>query len=161
MKPLTTQLVNRLKLEEGFTLIELMVVVMIIGQLLLLSIPTFIGTKNHAQDVAAKSSAVRAIQTGRIVYTDTVSYTSATPANLATAEPSMQFFNATTPSTGSSNASTDNSSPQVLTVAVWSASGTCFYAKDQALIGTSYAKVTGSTQANCTAANVPGSMTGW
>ena len=161
MKGFKERALARLKSEEGFTLIELMVVVMIIGQLLLLSIPTFIGTKNRAMDAAAKSGAVRAIQTGRIVYTDTVSYTSASTSALTTAEPSMTFNNATTASTGSKVASTDNSAPQVFTVAVWSTSGTCFYAKDQALVGVSYGKVTGGTQANCTASNVPGTLTGW
>src|SRR5437868_905299 len=42
--------------EEGFTLIELMVVVLIIAILIAIAIPTFLGARTRAQDRAAQSS---------------------------------------------------------------------------------------------------------
>ena len=42
--------------EEGFTLIELMVVVLIIAILIAIAIPTFLGARERAQDRAAQSS---------------------------------------------------------------------------------------------------------
>ena len=93
--------------EDGFTLVELMVVVAILAVLLLMSVSTFVGVKSRAQDSAAKQTAAKALETGRIVFTDQATYATATPAALTQAEPSLQFFDAVTPSDESGKASTD------------------------------------------------------
>jgi type IV pilus assembly protein PilA len=41
--------------EEGFTLVELMIVVLIVGILLAIAVPTFLGARARAQDRAAQS----------------------------------------------------------------------------------------------------------
>lgn len=46
----------RRRSEQGFTLVELMVVVLIIGVLLGIAIPTFLGARSRSQDSVAKSS---------------------------------------------------------------------------------------------------------
>ena len=63
-----------LREEDGFTLIELMVVVVILGALLLMATSTYSGVKARAQDSAAKQTAARALETGRIVFTDGATY---------------------------------------------------------------------------------------
>lgn len=153
MRKWLDRLAERLNAEEGFTLIELMVVVLIIGQLIAMSVPTFLGTRARAQDIGAKSSAARTITTGRIVFSDQASYLGATVAALGTAEPSMTFQDATTASTGTKVVSTSTPDSKTLIAAVWSPSGTCWFIKDQTSSGVSYGKAVASAQANCTATN--------
>jgi len=77
--------------EEGFTLIELMVVVLIIAILIAIAIPTFLGARTRAQDRAAQSSLRNALTAAKTSFTDTSDYSGATPANLQAIEPSLTF----------------------------------------------------------------------
>jgi type IV pilus assembly protein PilA len=84
--------------EQGFTLIELMVVVLIIAILIAIAIPTFLGARNKANDRAAQSSLRNALTAAKTSFTDTGDYTGATPAGLLAIEPSLSFVS--TASTG-------------------------------------------------------------
>ena len=61
--------------EAGFTLIELMVVLLIIAILLAIAIPTFLGVANSAGDRAAQSNLTNALTEVKALYQNNAAYT--------------------------------------------------------------------------------------
>src|ERR1700681_3211715 len=97
MHELRTRLAHRRKNardrgEEGFTLIELMVVVLIIAILIAIAIPTFLGARQKAQDRAAQSNLRNALTAAKTAYVDSQSYASDVANSAYTSiEPSLHF----------------------------------------------------------------------
>lgn len=79
--------------QEGFTLIELMVVVLIIAILIAIAIPTFLGARERAQDRAAQSSLRNALTAENVYYTDAQFYND-DQTQLQAIEQSLQWNNA-------------------------------------------------------------------
>jgi len=61
--------------EAGFTLIELMVVLLIIAILLAIAIPTFLGVTGSANDRASQSNLTNGLTEAKALYQNTQSYT--------------------------------------------------------------------------------------
>lgn len=134
--------------DEGFTLIELMVVVLIIAILIAIAVPTFLGARKRAQDRAAQSNIRNAFVAEKTHYTDAQLYTEVV-ADVMAIEPSLTVVQGLTPAAGT-NTVYVKVSGTTLYVSSKSASGTCFYLKDDAASATSYAK-----DAACAAADGP------
>jgi type IV pilus assembly protein PilA len=147
--------------EEGFTLIELMVVVLIIAILIAIAIPTFLGARARAQDRAAQSSLRNALTAAKTLYTDANDYSTATPGNatvgMQSVEPSLTYEVAASASTGPKDVSVAVSGTGSITwsAAALSKSGDCFWITDTATgSGTKFGKgstCTGTTAAGATA----------
>jgi type IV pilus assembly protein PilA len=117
-----------------------MVVVLIIAILIAIAIPTFLGARGRAQDRAAQSNLRNALTAEKTYYTDRQAYTVDTTA-LAGIEPSLTWAaNAAVAAVGSvyvaKATSTGGVTDDTVILGAKSASGSCFYVKDQASKGT-------------------------
>jgi type IV pilus assembly protein PilA len=154
----------------GFTLIELMVVVLIIAILIAIAIPTFLGARKRAQDRAAQSNLRNALTAEKTMYTDAQAYTengATTGSGLGTIEPSITFATGSTAPTDTNtvNLKVDSgANPQIVCLTGHSASGADFVIVDAATQvsggpnpGTYFGK---AALADCDAATVAAAVTG-
>jgi type IV pilus assembly protein PilA len=154
--------------EAGFTLIELMVVLLIMAILLAIAIPTFLGVKSGAQDRSIQSDLTNAMTSAEAGYASGGSFVTAASevVALSSYEPNISFETGvaadggTHPNNLSVNTSSDG---QQLLLVGYSQSGTCWAAEDNegdttgyisgtpATLGVEYTHWTEGSSATCTA----------
>ncbi len=158
--------------DDGFTLIELMLVVWIIAILIGIAIPAFLGSRRRAEDVASKSNLRNALGSAQTIFTDHEAYLATGPmvTSLGADEPGLTFQDDATPSTADKqmslaiSASTGGGTLDTIVLATKSGSGTCWYYRHVAApglpsSGTFYAA--GANGTACQASNAPAAAASW
>jgi len=139
--------------EAGFTLIELMMVVLIIAILIAILIPTLAGARGRANDRAMQTSLRNGLIAAKTIYVDKQDYSLATPAQLNAEGVPVRFVDAATPPVSQNEISVDDVSAGYIVMSGQSKSGSCFYVSDDAQAGSTFAVTAGLP--SCEAATAP------
>lgn len=115
--------------EGGFSLIELMTVILIIGVLMLLALPTFLGARTRAFDRATQSDVRNAFAAEKAYYTDNLTYTT-NPATMTAIEAAITYLAGDTPLATDVVYLDWDPLPNTVYVSALSQSGTCWYLRE-------------------------------
>ncbi len=152
---------RRLREEHGFTLVELMVVVLNLAILIAIALPTMTGALERVRDAAAKASLRTALTAGRVYWTVNGSsdYSGAALTDLTELAPTLLWVSEATVSLESTTVSRDVSGG-VLTLASFSKGGTCFFLRDDPPNTMTYGRINDAAETDCYAANFAASDQG-
>ena len=115
--------------ERGFTLIELMAVILIIAVLVLLGLPAYLGTRVRTWDRAAQANIRNAFAAERAYYTDELTYTT-DPATMTAIEAALTYVDGDTPLVPGVVYLHLHPGPNEIFASAMSESGTCWYLRE-------------------------------
>ena len=125
--------------DHGFTLVEVLAVLVILGIVLAAGIPTYRGARDRSQDAAAQQVLYDGFVAASIVYIDELDFEDADAVGLSRDEPTIRFVPSPAPSTDEGLVSVATAfSDSLWGGAVQSDSGTCFYVRTDGAGTTAY-----------------------
>ena len=135
--------------EDGFTLIELMVVVLIIAILLAIAIPTFLGAQDRARDRGAQSELRNSLTAAKTIATDDAGlFNNVSVATLTSAEGSLSYASNVAPIVDVVSVAVLSANTELI-IQTKSASGTSFAICANSSGEVKYAKTAVSTYGGC------------
>ena len=112
--------------QRGFTLVELMVVILIVAVLMLVALPTLLGARTRAFDRATQADIRNAFAAEKAYYTDTLTYTT-NPATMTAIEAAITYVPGNIPAVTHIVYLDLDPIPNTIYVSALSPSGTCWY----------------------------------
>ena len=144
------------KNDRGFTLIELMIVILIVAILIAIAIPTFLGQRNSAEDAAAKSSLKNALTTEKAFFAGSQAFTADLDL-LSEIEPSLFNVTSASPAVNTFDpvAITIDPTAQAVCIVAVTPRGVYLAIWEEAASGTQYGIHSTNPFASCSAAGPP------
>jgi len=137
--------------EAGFTLIELMVVLLISAILLGVGIPTYLAETARSEEAAAQAVLDTALTQVQSYYADHESYAGISSTQMASDDPNTNYVASSGPHSGAGKPSvaitagpgTDEvtsgiTGPQSVSLASWASNDTCWYVVDVEAVGSAW-----------------------
>lgn len=118
--------------EDGFTLLELMLVVLVIGVLITIALPSFLTARRTVQDRAAQADLRHALEAANTAYVDIQTYATFSAGTLSAVETAIKFADSTANGLGTVGVATgtcDSAGGAVpcLSLAESASDGTCWF----------------------------------
>ena len=143
--------------EDGFTILELMMVIAIIAILITVMFPVFLGASSRAKDRAMQASLTIATTGAKSLYFGVADFTTATPATMTKETGGVVFVTGVTAPTGAKSVSVLGVTVNQVVLSGQSKSGSCFYVFDDEAAGsTVYATLPGAGGCAASSAPLPG-----
>ena len=146
--------------EGGFSLVEMLVVVLVIAILIAIALPTFLGSRQRAQDMAAQTLIRNAYATEKVIYAEDEAFTEDVAA-LDAVESSIDYVAGDTPLVPDrAYVHVHSTTNGELFVSARSATGNCWYLRDVPGQPVDYAQRTDSS-APCPVADTRSYTRSW